>query len=461
MALTKINDFYSFNFNGDYLIGGKINRGIEYSSFLSYLYNSEISEKVQPVASITFQVTDNCNLCCSYCYQINKGKNKMPLDVAKKFIDLLLYNSEQTKKYIDTRNTFGVIFDFVGGEPFLEIELIEQIIEYFENQAILKNHPWQYHHKYSFSSNGTLYFDPKVQRFLKKYQKNISLGISVDGNKELHDACRIFPDGTGSYDLAMAAAQDWMINYNSPVGSKITISPENINFLSEAIINMIENHYHSIHLNCIFEKGWKNQHATTLYYQLKQIINYIIANDLEDYIDLSMFNQYSYKPIDIEDTTNWCGGNGRMLALDYKGDMYPCLRYMESSLGENVPAIKVGNIYEGFLPNSKCEACIEKLKQVNRINQSTQECIDCSVAQGCSWCQAYNYQDSGDFKHRATYICQMHKAASLANVYYWNLLMYKKKVKKSFKRYLSDEEALNIISQEELILLNNLENGER
>ena len=28
------------------------------------------------VKTITFQVTENCNLCCSYCYQTNKGKRK-------------------------------------------------------------------------------------------------------------------------------------------------------------------------------------------------------------------------------------------------------------------------------------------------------------------------------------------------------------------------------------------------
>lgn len=26
--------------------------------------------------TVTFQVTDECNLCCTYCYQINKGKRK-------------------------------------------------------------------------------------------------------------------------------------------------------------------------------------------------------------------------------------------------------------------------------------------------------------------------------------------------------------------------------------------------
>ena len=34
--------------------------------------------------SVTFQVTDDCNLACSYCYQIHKGKRRMSFETAKK-----------------------------------------------------------------------------------------------------------------------------------------------------------------------------------------------------------------------------------------------------------------------------------------------------------------------------------------------------------------------------------------
>ena len=40
-------------------------------------------------ANITFQVTDSCNLACTYCYQHNKGTRMMSFETAKKFIDNL------------------------------------------------------------------------------------------------------------------------------------------------------------------------------------------------------------------------------------------------------------------------------------------------------------------------------------------------------------------------------------
>ena len=138
-------------------------RSVQFSDYLQQLYpefsltqENPLNQMIAP--SITFQVTDACNLKCSYCYQINKGHHSMPFEIAKKFIDLLIENNKQTQQYLDTWACSGVALDFIGGEPFLEVELIDQILEYFQKAIIEANHPWQYHWRISISSNGTLYF---------------------------------------------------------------------------------------------------------------------------------------------------------------------------------------------------------------------------------------------------------------------------------------------------------------
>ena len=45
--------------------------------------------------TVTFQVTDECNLKCSYCYQINKAKRVLKFEYAKKLIDMLLDGDER------------------------------------------------------------------------------------------------------------------------------------------------------------------------------------------------------------------------------------------------------------------------------------------------------------------------------------------------------------------------------
>jgi sulfatase maturation enzyme AslB (radical SAM superfamily) len=61
-----------------------------------------------------------------------------------------------------SKKCIGVILDFIGGEPFLQPKLIDEIITYFRKQTIIHNHPWQYNWCISISSNGTLYFNPEV-----------------------------------------------------------------------------------------------------------------------------------------------------------------------------------------------------------------------------------------------------------------------------------------------------------
>ena len=45
--------------------------------------------------SITFQVTDDCCLKCSYCYQGHKGHAMMTKETAKAIIDLLFQMYEE------------------------------------------------------------------------------------------------------------------------------------------------------------------------------------------------------------------------------------------------------------------------------------------------------------------------------------------------------------------------------
>ena len=440
----------------------KIKRTEQYQNMISrfypYPYNKQKETNKIQTANVTFQVTDACNLRCTYCYQINKGTHIMPFEIAQKFIDMLLENDKNTQQYLDTKACDAIVIEFIGGEPFLEVDLIDQIMEYFIKRMIETDHPWQYNWRISISSNGTLYFEPKVQEFIKKWMDHLSFNISIDGNKQLHDACRIFPDGSGSYDKAIAGVRHYVDVLGGIMGSKMTLAPANIAYTFEAVKGLIDQGYNDINLNCVFEKGWTDEHATILYEQLKELSNYILNNNLEDDLFISMYEENMFHPKDPSDTQNWCGGNGSMISVDWKGDIYPCIRYMESSLGNQVEPIIIGNVNTGIMTNAKCRSCINALKAVNRISQSTEECINCPVAEGCAWCQAYNYQDSGgDFNHRATYICIMHKARALANAYYWNLYYWKHKEAKRFKIWLPDEECLKIISKEELYELKALQ----
>ena len=83
--------------------------------------------------TVTFAVTDACSLRCTYCYQGVKSNHVLSFETAKKFTDMLLRGDNS---YINQDNSPGVIIEFIGGEPLLEIELIDQITDYFISEMI-------------------------------------------------------------------------------------------------------------------------------------------------------------------------------------------------------------------------------------------------------------------------------------------------------------------------------------
>lgn len=401
--------------------------------------------------NITFQITDDCNLCCSYCYQHNKGHHKMPFEIAKKLIDEILTNDKSINSYVKSENAIGIVLEFIGGEPFLEVDLIDKIIDYFIEKCIILHHPWIDRFRVSICSNGVLYFTPKVQEFIKKHQTHLSFTISIDGNKTLHDACRVFPDGTGSYDLAIKAAKHYRKYYDTILSSKMTLSPDNINFVFPALVNLWENDYNFIYCNCIYEKGWTIEHAKILYYELKKVADYLLNNHLERIKGTSILNLDLSQQKNISDK-NYCGGDGNMLAVDYKGDLYPCLRYMESSIGQNQSPYIIGNVNDGIGYNQQTKDMIAGL-DVTYKSQSPQECIDCPVSSECGWCSALNYQEFGTINKRTTYTCLMHKARVLANYYYQN------KMGGNYPFLINKQDAIDIIGEDETNYLMELTNG--
>lgn len=158
---------------------------------------------------IIFQVTEACNLCCTYCYQGAKTTNSMSFDVAKQLIDELLTDDPRTASGCSSWDSPGVVLEFIGGEPLLKVELIDEITDYFISRCIELRHPWGTRYFINICTNGTLYFDPRFQEYIRKNIRHLSFNVTVDGNRELHDSCRLRPDGTGSYDSAIAAVKHW------------------------------------------------------------------------------------------------------------------------------------------------------------------------------------------------------------------------------------------------------------
>lgn len=396
--------------------------------------------------NITFQVTDDCCLKCTYCYQTHKGHKMMTKETAKKIVDLLfkLYDENKEDSVIN-HHTYGIILDFIGGEPFMNVSIIEYTMEYFLNECFKRDHIWLTNCRASISTNGLLYFEPDTQAFLKKYKDFTSLNVTIDGPKEIHDLCRVDYNGNGSFDRAMAAWEDWFLKTGvNQLDTKITIAPENLIKLEGIFDFFLSRGCRHIHANPIFEHKWTIEEAQDYYLILIKLADRLLQ---EKQAESSLFSEYKGKPLLSTDTQNYCGGTSAMLAFDPDGNAYPCLRYMESSLGTDRKPIIIGNT-DGIYNTPEYKAIYDDMQKVTRQSQSTEECINCPVASGCAWCSAWNYQETGSYNKRSTNICWMHRAESLACVYYWNRYYVENCLPQRLPLYLPRDIATKIIPDE-------------
>jgi len=145
---------------------------------------------------VTFMVnvSQRCNLTCSYCY-VNQG--------------LFDYEEKPVKKM--RRETFETVvprvfrmfpdnesyaFHFYGGEPLMNFVAIREMSEAALDHAKMSGARLQFY----ITTNGTLITE-EVADFFDRFRFNVYL--SVDGDKASHDEYRTYHNGRGSFDDVM------------------------------------------------------------------------------------------------------------------------------------------------------------------------------------------------------------------------------------------------------------------
>ena len=385
--------------------------------------------------NITFIVTKDCQLACKYCYLVGKNdKERMSWNIAKAAIDYILGHKSDFAEE-------SIVWEFIGGEPFLEIELIDKICDYIKVEMYRLRHHWFDSYRFSISTNGINYHSDKVQQFIQKNHTHLSIGITIDGTRTKHDLNRIYKGDSqtekGSYDEVVRNIPLWLKQFPGG-GTKVTISSPDIPFICESVLHLYNLGIHEVNINCVFENVWKEGDDRLFEDQLIRLADEIIDGEYYKDYACSFFSDIIGKPLDALHNENWCGA-GKMLAVDAAGNFYPCTRFAAYSLRDKQPII-IGNVSEGIDKNK-----LRPFLTLDRLTQSPRKCIDCEVASGCAWCQGENYDaaETSTIYQRTTAICLMHRARVRANNYYWNKLYRKLELEGKREEFESNRPKLN------------------
>ncbi len=166
---------------------------------------SMIKESFRQTAQITFEVTDFCNLNCTYCsfgelYEGFDARNQKKLDLnsAIKIIDYVFDHKPRNKSK-------KILIGFYGGEPLCNANLVFKIVDYINKIKRKKNIIVEY----SMTTNATL-----LDKYMDKLVKNnFDLLISLDGNRNNNSYRKYRDSNKNAFDTTVKNIDNLKNNY--------------------------------------------------------------------------------------------------------------------------------------------------------------------------------------------------------------------------------------------------------
>ena len=392
----------------------------------------------------TFNTTEDCNLRCKYCYETCKQPKAISLDKCFKFVDLVLSDEDfcQLRGTEDEWILNGRIFDFIGGDSLMNVDVLEPLMRYITTKWGQLKHKPIYGWRASISTNGTLFERKPVRDFCEKWKENIHIGVSLDGCPEIHDKNRVFPDGSGS----MAKILEWWPWYQKtfPVASqqtKATCARDSIPYLYESLKFLHETmELKYINQNFIMEDtGCTEEDYKELDRQLEMCVEYVLDHCDEMHWSMISFDKLpEYHGINQDKNDFYkkghCG-SGCMPALSIDGYIYPCFRWLPHTQNGTHGVMCVGNIEEGFTHPENFKCVRDGAIRANCTKDP--KCLDCEFEPCCPYCIGGCYAEFGDFI-RTTYICEITKLQCKWARIYWH--EYCKLKGLNYEEYIGQQE---------------------
>lgn len=334
----------------------------------AFFYENELvlekrfCEKGRTLHRITLHVSNDCNLRCKYCYanggNYGQKRNLMSKETASAFVKFCTENFSEIDRIA-----------FFGGEPLLNVEIMEYICNQFKSYYAQGNS--SFIPQFGIITNGTI-VTPQMLNFFRKNISNIT--VSIDGPKEANDANRIYKDGKGSYENVCHFIRVVQEKTNIPIRYEATFTQSHIDagYKYSDIIKFFFNEF-----------GIKGSVVDGRKLDVRYILDYWKSLDYDNLIKTNFENMPEgfwgiLSTIVSKGKREICPLIKDIFAIGVDGTIYPC--HMLNGIIEN----SLGNIADRHLFNvpSIYESCrrMMDLKQ----NEICKQCWAQNLCGGCA-----------------------------------------------------------------------------
>ncbi|MCM1160874.1 MAG: radical SAM protein [Roseburia sp.] len=345
----------------------------------------EVSKDTNVLSRLVLNISNVCNMKCKYCYAgggtYGDKESFMNTSILEKILEFFYKCYENIE-----------IIQLFGGEPTLNMEVINHVCRYVK------------HNKKSTAitmvTNGTNLTDELIECI---FENQIYVTVSIDC-KELHDNLRPFNSGKGTYEIIKNNINKLYLKTGQPNQVEITYTKMHdqqgisihrlIESLKKDLVFDISAHVTPV---CTKDPNYKLDTPERFFESINDYYKYIGS---ENQIHYSYVDRF-LEPLSKHSKSKIiCGGGIGTIAVDGKGNIYPCFYFV------NNPEFIIGNVIIDNYEQLKQNIRNMQNKYISYNRYESEKCKDCFANTICFGCMGVNYSMTGDTMKSSDFHCE-------------------------------------------------------
>lgn len=345
------------------------------------------------VKALCLHIAHDCNMRCRYCFastgDFGGPREIMTSEVGRQAIDFLIQHSAN-RKHLE--------IDFFGGEPLLGFEVVKELVKYGRKQAAEHGKVM----RFTLTTNG-VNLDDEVVDYLNR--NSISVVLSLDGRKSVHDKMRPLVGGQPSYERIVPRFQQLASGReHRDYYIRGTFTAYNLDFTAD-VQHMLDLGFKHVSVEPVVapadrDYAIKQEHLPRIFEEYEKLAELY----LERHRQGQPFTFFHFD-IDLEQgpclakRLTGCGAGFDYLAVAPNGDLYPCHQFVGTE------GFKLGHVSEPDQLNRELQRRFMEAHVYNK-----EKCRDCWAKYYCSGgCHANAYFANGDILEPEEISCALQK----------------------------------------------------
>lgn len=343
------------------------------------------------VKSLCLLVAHDCNLRCKYCFagtgDFGHDRGLMSNEVGEAAVEYIISHSGKRK---------NCEIDFFGGEPLMNMPVVKHVVSYVRKREKETGKVF----KLTLTTNGILLNDETIA-YLN--DNKISLVLSLDGRKEVHDRMRPNIGGKGSYEQALKNFKKTIRSRNGQdYYLRGTFTAYNPDFTAD-VLDMADQGFDILSVEPVVAKdedyAFTDKDLPQLFAEYDKLTQVYLNRRREgNGFFFFHFNMDLSNGPCVAKRLSGCGAGHEYYAVASNGDMYPCHQFVGRE------KYLLGTIFEG-VQKKDMPAYFRNSHVLNK-----EKCRDCWARFFCSGgCHANADLFNGDIRKPYEFGCELQK----------------------------------------------------